>query len=101
LIFRLIKNYLIIIAGHPIETNAASIGIPAPIISVRYRSTQVPDWVTLFGYWKDSGIGIFSFWYRWKNLVTQVKKSIFSNKFVENSEVDVGIKEVCSPSGKN
>jgi hypothetical protein len=30
-----------------------------------------------------------------------VKKRIVTNKFVENSEVDVGIKEVCSPSGKN
>jgi hypothetical protein len=34
---------------HRIKTNAANIGIPEPNISVRYRSTMVPDWVLSFG----------------------------------------------------
>ncbi len=39
-------------------SNAASIGIPASSISVRYRSIPLPDWISLFRYRTASGIGI-------------------------------------------
>jgi hypothetical protein len=41
-----------------IESDAASIGIPASGFSVRYRSIPVPDWAPLFWYWTAPCIGI-------------------------------------------
>jgi hypothetical protein len=34
--------------GISIKADAADIAIPASIISVRYRTIPVPDWITLF-----------------------------------------------------
>jgi hypothetical protein len=44
--------------GIGIDVDAAGIGIPAPCISVQYRSIPVADWVPLFLYRNGSGIGI-------------------------------------------
>jgi hypothetical protein len=40
-----------------IKANVAGIGIPASSILVQYRSTPVPDWVSLFRYRIGSGVG--------------------------------------------
>ncbi len=44
--------------GIGIKADAAGIGIPASIISVRYQINPVLDWFTLFRYRTDSGIDI-------------------------------------------
>ncbi len=45
--------------GIGIEADAAGNDFPASVISVRYRSISVPDWVLLSRYRAGSGISIF------------------------------------------
>ncbi len=46
------------VSGIGIKADVAGVGILAFDISVRYRNIPVPDWVPLFWYRPDSGIGI-------------------------------------------
>jgi hypothetical protein len=50
--------------GIDIEENNAGIGIPASMISVRYRNKKMPDCISLVQYWTGSGtVSFFSFQY--------------------------------------